>query len=111
MCVYLDMQNKQYKLSQLAQEHLLKIKNYTIENFAEAQWLKYKSTLLSGFQTLADNPGLGKSCEDIYQNGFYFPVGKHMAYYTKEADFILIVSVLGQSQLPQKHLKLSRFVS
>ncbi|ENM3796781.1 type II toxin-antitoxin system RelE/ParE family toxin, partial [Vibrio cholerae] len=25
------MQNKQYKLSQLAQEHLLKIKHYTIE--------------------------------------------------------------------------------
>ncbi|TLE26671.1 type II toxin-antitoxin system RelE/ParE family toxin, partial [Vibrio cholerae] len=38
-------------------------------------------------------------------------VGKHMAYYTKEADFILIVAVLGQSQLPQKHLKQSRFVS
>ncbi|EGR2498596.1 hypothetical protein VCSRO55_3595 [Vibrio cholerae] len=105
------MQNKQYKLSQLAQEHLLKIKHYTIENFAEAQWQKYKSTLLSGFQTLAENPGLGKSCEDIYQSGFYFPVGKHMAYYTKEPDFILIVAVLGQSQLPQKHLKQSRFVS
>ncbi|MCO7017752.1 type II toxin-antitoxin system RelE/ParE family toxin, partial [Vibrio paracholerae] len=29
----------------------------------------------------------------------------------KEADFILIVAVLGQSQLPQKHLKHSRFVS
>ncbi|MCX9660998.1 type II toxin-antitoxin system RelE/ParE family toxin, partial [Vibrio cholerae] len=43
--------------------------------------------------------------------GFYFPVGKHMAYYTKEANFILIVAVLGQSQLPQKHLKQSRFVS
>ncbi|OXB30402.1 plasmid stabilization protein, partial [Vibrio cholerae] len=53
MSVYLNMQNKQYKLSQLAQEHLLKIKHYTIENFAEAQWQKYKSTLLSGFQTLA----------------------------------------------------------
>ncbi|EOX4300359.1 type II toxin-antitoxin system RelE/ParE family toxin, partial [Vibrio cholerae] len=26
-------------------------------------------------------------------------------------DFILIVAVLGQSQLPQKHLKQSRFVS
>ncbi|EMP91225.1 hypothetical protein VC116063_003256, partial [Vibrio cholerae O1 str. 116063] len=35
MSVYLNMQNKQYKLSQLAQEHLLKIKHYTIENFAE----------------------------------------------------------------------------
>ncbi|HGE6045673.1 TPA: type II toxin-antitoxin system RelE/ParE family toxin, partial [Vibrio cholerae] len=29
----------------------------------------------------------------------------------KEVDCILIVAVLGQSQLPQKHLKQSRFVS
>jgi len=43
--------------------------------------------------------------EDIYAGGFYFPVGKHTAYFTKEDGFILIVAVLGQSQLPQKHLK------
>ncbi|OYW91303.1 MAG: plasmid stabilization protein ParE, partial [Alishewanella sp. 32-51-5] len=28
-----------------------------------------------------------------------------MAYFTKEADFILIVAILGQPQLPQNHLK------
>lgn len=99
------MQNKQYKLSRLAQEHLINIKKYTIKNYGDLQWSKYKSILLSGLQGLADNPGLGKKCDDIYPNGFYFPVGKHIAYYTKEADFILIVALLGQSQLPQKHLK------
>ncbi|MBJ7539010.1 type II toxin-antitoxin system RelE/ParE family toxin [Marinomonas transparens] len=98
------MQDKPYKLSRLAQEHLLKIKSYTVENYSDAQWQKYKTTLLSGFQNLANNEGLGRSCDDIYQKGFYFPVGKHVAYYTKEKDFILIVAVLGQSQLPQKHL-------
>lgn len=102
------MKNKQYKLSQLAQDHLLNIKHYTIENFAEEQWQKYKSTLLFVFQTLADNPELGKNCKDIYQNGFYFPVAKHMVYYTKEADFILVVAVLGQSQLPQRHLSFTK---
>ncbi|MFC3854063.1 type II toxin-antitoxin system RelE/ParE family toxin [Salinispirillum marinum] len=98
------MQNKQYKLSRLAQAHLLQIKSYTVENFGEPQWHKYKATLLLGFQTLADNPDLGRRCDDVFHNGFYFPIGKHMAYYTKETDFILIVAVLGQSQLPQKHL-------
>ncbi|MBM7070605.1 type II toxin-antitoxin system RelE/ParE family toxin [Shewanella sp. 202IG2-18] len=99
------MPNKQYKLSKLAQAHLQKIKSYTIDNFSELQWHKYKEILLSGFQMLAENPELGKSCDDIYANGFYFPVGKHMAYFIKEDGFILIVAVLGQSQLPQKHLK------
>ncbi len=98
------MPKKSYKLSLLAQGHLLKIKNYTVENFSDAQWTKYKAALLTAFQTLADNPGLGKSCDDIYHNGFYFHVGRHTAYYTKEDGFILIVAILGQSQLPQKHL-------
>ncbi|AXY01212.1 MULTISPECIES: type II toxin-antitoxin system RelE/ParE family toxin [Vibrio] len=99
------MQKNKYKLSNLAQSHLRKVKNYTVENFSELQWRNYKDTLLSGFQMLADNPGLGRSCDEIYPNGFYFPIGKHTAYFTKEHDFILVVAVLGQSQLPQNHLK------
>ena len=99
------MQKNKYKLSNLAQSHLRKVKNYTVENFSELQWRNYKDTLLSGFQMLADNPGLGRSCDEIYPNGFYFPIGKHTAYFTKEGDFILVVAVLGQSQLPQNHLK------
>jgi len=99
------MQNNRYKLSNLAQTHLHKIKDYSIQNFSEPQWLKYKETLQSGFQMLADNPGLGRPCAEIYSNGFYFPIGKHTAYFTKETDFILIVAILGQPQLPQNHLK------
>ncbi|EKO3847675.1 type II toxin-antitoxin system RelE/ParE family toxin [Vibrio harveyi] len=99
------MQKNKYKLSNLAQSHLRKVKNYTVENFSELQWRNYKDTLLSGFQMLVDNPGLGRSCDEIYPNGFYFPIGKHTAYFTKEDDFILVVAVLGQSQLPQNHLK------
>lgn len=101
------MKNKQYQLSNLAQQHLRKVKNYTIDNFSELQWQKYKEALLSGFQVLADNPELGRRCDDIYPKGFYFPVGKHTAYFTKEDGFILVVAVLGQTQLPQKHLKWS----
>ena len=98
------MAGSQYKLSKLAQDHIRAIKDYTINNFSELQWHKYRATLLSRFQMLADNPELGKSCADIYENGFYFPVGKHTAYFTKENGFILVVAVLSQSQLPQKHL-------
>ena len=99
------MQKNKYKLSTLAQTHLRHVKNYTVENYSELQWHHYKNTLLSGFQMLADNPGLGRSCDEIYPNGFYFPIGKHTAYFTKEDNFILVVAILSQSQLPQNHLR------
>ena len=60
--------------------------------------------LLTTFQRLADNPEIGRSCNDIYPNGFYFPIGKHTAYFIKEDGFIIIVAVLNQSQLPENHL-------
>ncbi|ELB2760746.1 type II toxin-antitoxin system RelE/ParE family toxin [Vibrio alginolyticus] len=68
-----------------------------------------KDTLLSGFQMLADNPDLGRSCDEMYPNGFYFPIGKHTAYFTKEDNFILVVAVLGQSQLPPESSEITRF--
>ncbi|PYF83391.1 toxin ParE1/3/4 [Marinomonas alcarazii] len=98
------MQKTKYKLSKLAQTHLQKIKSYTAQNFSETQWQNYKHTLLTGFQMLADNPDVGRSCDDIFPNSFYFPVGKHTAYFTKEDGFILVVAVLAQSQRPQNHL-------
>jgi toxin ParE1/3/4 len=99
------MHKSKYQLSQLAQTHLHKIKHYTVTNFSERQWNTYKATLLTGFQMLADNPSVGRSCNDLYKNGFYFPIGKHTAFFTKEDGFILVVAVLGQSQLPQNHLR------
>ena len=98
------MQQKSFQLSSLAQAHLRAIRDYSLTNFSELQWQKYKARLLLSFQMLAENPELGRSCNDIYPNGFYFPIGKHTAYFSKEDGFILIVAILGQPQLPQKHL-------
>ncbi len=99
------MQTSKYKLSKLAQGHLRKIKSYTVTNFSELQWNSYRNNLLTAFQMLADNPAVGRSCDELYPSGFYFPIGKHTAYFTKEDDYILIVAVLSQSQLPPNHLK------
>lgn len=54
------MQEQKYKLSKLAQAHLLKIRNYTVNHFSQMQWLNYKDTLLTGFQMLADNPEVAR---------------------------------------------------
>ncbi|WP_151669960.1 type II toxin-antitoxin system RelE/ParE family toxin [Nitrincola schmidtii] len=99
------MQRNTYKLSNLAQSHLRKIKSYTVTNFSELQWNRYRDNLLMAFQMLADNPVVGISCSELYPSGFFFPIGKHTAYFTKEDGFILIVAVLSQLQLTQNHLK------
>lgn len=97
------MQKGTYRLSKLAQEHLKGIKKYSIETFSLQQWLRYRETLIAGFQRLASYPDLGLCCDEIYPNGFYFHIGRHTAYFLKQQDSILIVAVLGQSQLPRPH--------
>jgi toxin ParE1/3/4 len=44
---------------------------------------------------LAESPAVGRSCNNLYQNGYYFPIGKHTAYFIKEDGFILVVAILG----------------
>ncbi len=66
---------------------------------------KLQSYAAFSFSDASREPWTRKNCDEIYPNGFYFPVGKHMAYFIKEDGFILIIAVLGQSQLPEKHLK------
>ena len=99
------MPSNSYKLSKLAQQHLRDIRAYTLEQFSLAQWQDYKYTLTGGLELLAANPDIGRPCNDIYANGFFFPIGKHTAYYTKERHFILIVAILGQAQIPAHHIK------
>lgn len=88
------MQMNKYRLTTLAQSHLRKIKNYTVTNFSELQWNNYRDNLLTAFQMLADNPVVGRICDELCPSGFYFPIGKHTAYLTKEDGFILIVAIL-----------------
>ncbi len=97
------MQKNKYKLSKLAQAHLRKIKSYTVNNFSEMQWRSYKDTLLTGFQMLADNPAVGRSCDEIYQADSISCRQAYRLLY-KEDGFILVVAILGQSLLPQNHL-------
>ncbi|KPV98141.1 MULTISPECIES: type II toxin-antitoxin system RelE/ParE family toxin [unclassified Pseudoalteromonas] len=66
----------------------------------KTSWILYKTLC----KRVVKNPEIGRSCNDIYPNGFYFPIGKHTAYFIKEDGFIMIVAVLNQSQLPENHL-------
>lgn len=86
------MQTNKFKLSKLAQIYFLKIKSYTIIKSFESQPNCYRDNLLTAFQMLAEDPAVGRSCDDLYPSGFYFPVGKHTAYFTKKMAFSVLVN-------------------
>jgi toxin ParE1/3/4 len=59
---------------------------------------------LEGFcRTLADNPALGRACDDIRPGLRRMEHGKHVVFYRQELTGIFISRILHQSMLPDEH--------
>jgi toxin ParE1/3/4 len=52
---------------------------------------------------LADNPALGRSCDDIRPGLRRMESGQHVVFYREEAGGILISRILHQRMLPERH--------
>ena len=57
------MQNK-FKLSVKARADIKKLFRYSFQQFGENQVIKYKTDLEDCFQLLADNPNMGRECDN-----------------------------------------------
>ena len=53
-------------------------------------------------QLLADNPALGRPCDEIRPGLRRTKQGKHVVFYREEPGGILICRILHQSMLPEK---------
>jgi toxin ParE1/3/4 len=53
-------------------------------------------------QLLADNPALGRQCDEIRPGLRRMKQGKHVVFYRQEPGGILICRILHQSMLPEK---------
>ena len=69
-----------FKVSVKANQDLLEIGAYTQNKWGIAQRDKYLDELNDCFQALADNPGLGHSCDDIRPSYRGYFVGKQLAF-------------------------------
>jgi toxin ParE1/3/4 len=54
-------------------------------------------------QTLADNPALGRTCDDVRSGLRRLEHGKHVVFYREERGGILVSRILHQSMLPDRH--------
>jgi toxin ParE1/3/4 len=87
------MQNK-FKLSVKARAEIKKIFRYSFQQFGENQAVKYKADLDECFQLLADNPNMGRECNDIRDGYFRHEHESHIIFYTQRSNYIFITAII-----------------
>ena len=92
-----------FRFSRRAEADLLGIVASTLRAWGESQAAQYLDELESCFQMLADNPQLGRVCDDVRPGLRRFEHGRHIVFYRARAGGILISRILHERMLPDKH--------
>lgn len=91
-----------FHFSRRAEADLLEIGAYTLENWGADQTIRYIDQLETCCRRLADNPGLGRSCDEIRPDLRRMEHGKHVIFYRQYQGGILVSRILHQRMLPQR---------
>lgn len=95
----------QYKITVNAKEDLIHIRHFTLNNWGEKQSVNYLEHIKRTIQLLSEMPLMGKNCfDDLGKDIYRFFYGSHVIYYLVMPDTIVIVAILHQSMVPEKHL-------
>ena len=92
-----------FRLSQRAEADLLGIGAYTLENWGEDQTVRYLEAIEDCCRTLANNPGLGRNCDDVRRGLRRMESGKHVVFYRADEGGIPVSRILHQRMLPERH--------
>lgn len=94
-----------YRLTPDAQDDLIEIRRYTLEQWGEIQSIKYLSELRQTIRLLSEAPAIGKQCPDIGSDIYSFPSVSHIIYYTLSEQHLIVIGVLHKSMAPLSHLE------
>jgi toxin ParE1/3/4 len=89
--------------SRRGEADLLEIADYTLRNWGEAQAIRYIDALESCCNGLAQNPELGRRCNDVRPGLRRMESGKHVIFYRQHQGGILVSRILHQRMLPARH--------
>src|SRR5208337_667294 len=89
--------------SRRVEADLKSIADYTLRTWGEAQTARYVGDLENCCRMLADNPASGRSCDDIRPGLRRMEHGKHIVFYRLQKFGILVVRILHQRTLPERH--------
>ena len=93
-----------YRLSREAESDIGDIARYTIERFGIEQARTYRDSMISCFQSLAKNQGIGIKADYIREGYRRFDHRSHVIFYKSEGPDILIIRVLHKRMNAPRHL-------
>ena len=90
-----------YTLTKAARADLRAIASYTRRRFGQVQLERYMNAFRETFQTLSEDPRLGRSTtiEPYYR----IEIGRHVVFFRRQEQ-VRIVRVLHARMLPELHL-------
>jgi toxin ParE1/3/4 len=88
--------------SRSAKADLLSIGAYTLQTWGSDQAERYLDGLERCAKLLAGNPSLGRPCAWIRPGLYRFEKGRHVLFYRRQEDGILVSRILHQSMLPDQ---------
>lgn len=87
-----------YKLSDIAETDISDIYDYTQVQYGKAQAIQYLTGLDACFNSLVEQPHMGKHRPEIRDGLRSFPYEHHIVFYRLQENFIRIVRVLHESR-------------
>ncbi len=92
------------QISAEAEGDIDQIAAHTLATWGWRQTNKFLAKLEDGFELLAQNPSIGRSCEPLHAGLQRFEIGMHVIFYISKQGTILIVRVLHQDMLPDNYI-------
>jgi toxin ParE1/3/4 len=92
-----------FRFSRRAVADLLTIGRYTLETWGETQTAHCLDELESCCQKLAKNPALGRIADEVRRGLRRHEHPKHVIFYREDRKGIVIVRILHQRVLPERH--------
>jgi toxin ParE1/3/4 len=91
------------QFSRRAEADILSIGIYTIRTWGESQADRYLEEIAACCQMLAENPLLGRGCDEVRSGLRRMEQGKHVVFYRQLSKGIWVSRVLHQRMLPEQH--------
>jgi toxin ParE1/3/4 len=82
------------RFSRRAEADLLSIGAYTLRTWGEDQTIRYLDDLDACCRMLADNPALGRACDEVRPGLRRMERGLHVVFYRENAEGILVSRIL-----------------
>jgi len=91
-----------FRFSRLAEADLLGIADYTLRTWGERQVIRYLGDLEACCKMLADNPKLGRTCDEVRSGLRRMERGRHVIFYRVNTEGIFVCRILHERMLPER---------